>query len=59
MVILAGPNGAGKSTVGPSLLKETLRVTELVNADVIAQGLSGFRPEGAVFQFLDNRLNQA
>jgi predicted ABC-type ATPase len=47
VVILAGPNGAGKSTTAPALLKGVLGVTEFVNADVIARGLSGFRPEGA------------
>ena len=47
VIALAGPNGAGKSTAGPKLLKQTLGVTEFVNADVIAQGLSGFSPEGA------------
>jgi predicted ABC-type ATPase len=46
-VILAGPNGAGKSTVGPRLLRHTLSVTEFVNADVIAQGLSAFNPAAA------------
>ena len=40
VIALAGPNGAGKSTVGPGLLRGALRVTEFVNADVIAQGLS-------------------
>ncbi|MBI5213013.1 MAG: zeta toxin family protein [Nitrospirae bacterium] len=49
LIVIAGPNGAGKSTTAPSLLKGTLKVTEFVNADLIAQGLSGFRPEGAVF----------
>jgi predicted ABC-type ATPase len=49
LIVIAGPNGAGKSTTAPSLLKGTLEVTEFVNADLIAQGLSGFRPEGAVF----------
>ena len=47
VVVLAGPNGSGKSTTAPSLLKGTLGVVEFVNADVIAQGLSGFGPEGA------------
>ena len=47
VVILAGPNGAGKSTTAPSLLKGTLGVSEFVNADVIARGLSAFKPEGA------------
>jgi predicted ABC-type ATPase len=50
IVALAGPNGAGKSTVGSTLLRETLGITTFVNADVIAQGLSGFDPEGAAFE---------
>lgn len=49
LIVIAGPNGAGKSTTAPSLLKGTLEVTEFVNADLIAQGLSGFQPESAVF----------
>jgi len=49
LIVIAGPNGSGKSTTAPSLLKGTLQVTEFVNADLIAQGLSGFQPEGAVF----------
>ncbi len=47
LIALAGPNGAGKSTAGPILLKETLGVTEFVNADLIARGLSPFAPETA------------
>jgi predicted ABC-type ATPase len=47
VVAVAGPNGAGKSTVAPLLLRETLEVTEFVNADTIARGLSGFDPQGA------------
>jgi predicted ABC-type ATPase len=49
LIVIAGPNGAGKSTTAPSLLKGTLGVDEFVNADIIAQGLSGFQPEGAAF----------
>ena len=45
LVVLAGPNGAGKSTAAPVLLRGTLGVTEFVNADVIAQGLSAFDPD--------------
>jgi len=45
VVILAGPNGAGKSTTASQLLVGELGVSEFVNADVIARGLSGFRPE--------------
>lgn len=50
LVILAGPNGAGKSTTAPYLLKGALGVTEFVNADTIAQGLSAFEPEKAAIQ---------
>lgn len=45
VILLAGPNGAGKSTTAPELLKGTLAVTEFVNPDIIAQGLSAFAPE--------------
>jgi predicted ABC-type ATPase len=47
VVILAGPNGAGKSTAAPELLQGELAVTEFVNADVIARGLSAFDPDRA------------
>lgn len=49
VVVLAGPNGAGKTTASESLLREDLAVSEFVNADVIARGLSGFEPEKAAF----------
>lgn len=45
VVLLGGPNGAGKSTSARMLLQGALEVDEFVNADVIAQGLSGFAPE--------------
>lgn len=45
MIVIAGPNGAGKSTTAPSLLRDALQVTEFVNADTIAGGLSAFRPD--------------
>ena len=50
LTVLAGPNGAGKSTSAPLLLKGTLGVTEFVNADVVALGLSAFAPEKAALQ---------
>jgi predicted ABC-type ATPase len=50
VIVIAGPNGAGKSTTAPKLLKEMLGVTEFVNADTIAEGLSAFNPEGAAFE---------
>ncbi len=48
--IIAGPNGAGKTTLAPFLLRDALDLTEYVNADPIAQGLSGFRPESVNFE---------
>jgi len=45
VIVIAGPNGAGKSTTAPALLRDTLQVSEFVNADTIAGGLSAFRPD--------------
>jgi predicted ABC-type ATPase len=50
VVVIAGPNGAGKSTTAPALLADVLGVTEFVNADVIAQGISAFNPENAAIE---------
>lgn len=47
LVVVAGPNGSGKSTTAPRLLQQALAVSEFVNADAIALGLSAFRPESA------------
>ena len=47
VVILAGPNGAGKTTSARAIVREALGVDEFVNADILAQGLSGFDPERA------------
>src|SRR2546426_3277791 len=49
IVALADPNGAGKSTCGPAIIRATLGITEFVNADVIARGLSAFDPDRAAF----------
>ncbi len=49
VVVIAGPNGSGKSTTAPKLLRDTLKVEEFINADVIASGLSAFAPERAAF----------
>ncbi|MEA3467615.1 MAG: hypothetical protein U9R57_05240 [Thermodesulfobacteriota bacterium] len=43
--IIAGPNGAGKSTCGPAVLQNHFYISEFVNADTIATGLSAFTPE--------------
>ena len=50
IVVVAGPNGSGKSTVAPSLLREYLGVTEFVNADTIAKGLSGFNSDAVALR---------
>lgn len=49
IVVLGGPNGAGKTTIAREVLEKTLGITEFVNADTIAAGLSGFDPERAAF----------
>ena len=45
IILIAGCKGAGKSTLAPHLLRDTFGLTDYVNADVIAQGLSAFAPE--------------
>lgn len=50
VIVLGGPNGAGKTSSSRTLLAETLGVMAFVNADVIAQGLSGFAPESVAWE---------
>jgi predicted ABC-type ATPase len=50
VVVLAGANGAGKTTAARNLLADTLRLVTFVNADVVAQGLSGFDPESMAME---------
>ena len=50
IAVIAGPNGAGKSTAAPFLLKGALGVSEFVNADQIAAGLSAYSPETVAFE---------
>ena len=60
-MLLRGQTGAGKSTTAPTLLQENLNVNEYVNADVIAQSLSGFTPEKVAFRagrIMLNRLEE-
>jgi predicted ABC-type ATPase len=47
IVILAGPNGAGKTTFAREFLPDEAACPVFVNADLIAAGLSPFRPETA------------
>jgi predicted ABC-type ATPase len=39
----------GKTTISRQVLEKTLGMDQFVNADTIAQGLSGFHPESAAF----------
>jgi predicted ABC-type ATPase len=48
-VILGGANGSGKTTVAASLLRDGFGIRPYVNADVLAQGLSGFSVEEIAF----------
>lgn len=48
--IIAGPNGSGKSTCGPALLQNHFNISEFVNADTIATGLSAFNPEDVAIE---------
>ena len=50
VVIISGPNGAGKSTIAPRVLRGALAVSEFVNADVIARGLSAVEPESVALE---------
>lgn len=49
IVIIAGPNGAGKTTFAREFLPNEAGCPVFVNADLIAAGLSPFRPEAAAF----------
>ena len=46
VIVIGGPNGAGKTTAAADLLPLHLHISEFVNADEIARGLSPFNPDG-------------
>jgi predicted ABC-type ATPase len=48
--LIAGSNGAGKTTFAREFLPYYAKCENFVNADLIAQGLSPFRPESAAFR---------
>jgi predicted ABC-type ATPase len=45
ILIIAGPNGAGKTTFAREFLPNEAACPEFINADLIAAGISPFRPE--------------
>lgn len=49
IIIIAGPNGAGKTTFAIEYLPKEAGCPIFVNADLIAAGISPFRPELAAF----------
>jgi predicted ABC-type ATPase len=49
VIVVAGPNGAGKTTHATLFLQDA-GVADFVNADVIARGLSHFRPESVALE---------
>lgn len=48
--IVAGPNGSGKTTFAARYLPEDVHCLHFINADLIAGGLSPFRPEDAALE---------
>lgn len=50
ILILAGPNGAGKTTFAREFLPDEADCPTFVNADLIAEGLSPFRPSVAAMR---------
>ncbi len=48
--IIAGPNGAGKTTFAREFLPTEGECLTFINADLIAAGLSPFRPEQKAFE---------
>lgn len=50
IVIIAGPNGAGKTTFAREFLPHEANCPDFINADLIAAGLSPFKPEAAAFR---------
>jgi predicted ABC-type ATPase len=48
--VIAGPNGVGKTTFAREFLPAYADCRNFINADLIAQGVSPFRPEAAAFR---------
>lgn len=50
IIIIAGPNGAGKTTFAREFLPHEANCPDFINADLIAAGLSPFKPEAVAFR---------
>jgi predicted ABC-type ATPase len=49
-IVIAGPNGAGKTTFAREFLPAEGNCPTFINADLIAEGLSPFKPESMVVE---------
>ncbi len=49
-IIIAGPNGSGKTTFASEFLDSEGRCPVFINADLIATGISPFRPESMAIE---------
>ena len=50
IIIFAGPNGAGKTTFAREYLPNEADCPVFLNADLIAEGISPFRPDVVAVQ---------
>jgi len=50
IIIIAGPNGAGKTTFATEFLPREAECPNFINVDLIASGLSPFKPERAAIR---------
>lgn len=50
ILIIAGPNGAGKTSFATEFLPNEAGCLTFINADMIAAGLSPFKPSSTLFQ---------
>ena len=58
IVIIAGPNGSGKTTFAREFLPNEANCPVFINADLIAAGLSPFKPELAAIKAARLMLEQ-
>ena len=61
VIVIAGVNGAGKTSWVADRLLTTLEISEFVNADEIARGLSPLSPQSSAFaagRVMIERLHQ-
>jgi predicted ABC-type ATPase len=50
IIVVGGPNGAGESTFVYNLLLSEFGITEFVNANTIARGISAYNYKNVAFE---------